>query len=359
MLIAAVIMCCACTTGEKETVIEESADTLEVEEESADATEPVEEVEEEEESGLLSMIFTGDVYPDESIRAKYDSYGIDGIMSESVQNIMNSADITMINEEFPFGTMGTPAEDKQYTFRVNPSYISMFHEMGVDIVTLANNHTLDYGADALEETFALLDEEGIIYSGAGDTYDRSKELETFEVNGIKVGILSASRVIPTVSWDSKNQLPGVFTTYDETALCEAIKEADEICDYVFVYVHWGIEKNTVPEDYERALATSYVSAGADLVIGSHPHVLQGMEFIDGVPVYYSLGNYIFHSTTDATMLVSVEADKDGIRTKIIPAHTSDSYLEEMSAEDASELYDYLTGISFDITIDEDGYVSAK
>ena len=306
----------------------------------------------------VTMIFTGDIYPDDSVRAAYDAGGIDSIVSSDIQSVMKNADITMINEEFPFGTTGSPAKNKQYTFRVNPSYISIFNELGVDVVTLANNHTLDYGASALEETFSLLDANGIVYSGAGKTYERSKELQKITVNGIKIGILSASRVIPVAAWDSKNTEDGVFTTYDETALCSAIEEAKKECDYVMVYVHWGVEKATTPEQYERDLATKYVAAGADLVIGSHPHVLQGMEFIDGAPVYYSLGNFIFHSTTTSTMLVQVNIDKNGLSTKIIPAYASNAYLQLMSSESSVELYKKLESLSYNVTIDGKGRVGA-
>lgn len=100
-------------------------------------------------------------------------------------------------------------------------------------------------------------------------------------------------MIPVASWNVENQTPGVFATYDAAALNAKIGETKKECDYLTVYVHWGLEHKEYPEDYEHTLAEGYVNAGADLVIGSHPHCLQGVEYINGKPVFYSLGNFLF------------------------------------------------------------------
>ena len=100
-------------------------------------------------------------------------------------------------------------------------------------------------------------------------------------------------MIPEASWNASRYNSGVFTTYDASQLVEEIKKAKESCDFVAVLVHWGIERNTLPEDYQKTLARQYIDAGADAVIGSHPHVLQGIEYYQGKPIFYSLGNFIF------------------------------------------------------------------
>ena len=155
-------------------------------------------------------------------------------MSGQMKELLNGADITMVNEEFPFGTGGVAMEDKQYTFRVNPSYVAAFGDMGVDVVSLANNHILDYGPQALEETFAVLDDAGIRYAGAGEDKARAMEPQIIEVNGKKFGFLAASRVIPVASWNVENQTPGVFATYDAAALNAKIGETKKECDYLTV-----------------------------------------------------------------------------------------------------------------------------
>ena len=259
----------------------------------------------------------------------------------------------MVNEEFPFGTVGTPMEDKQYTFQVNPFYVSLFEDMGVDIVSLANNHVLDYGTDCLRETFVTLERTGIAYAGAGDTREEASALKTYDFNGETFGILAASRVIPVPEWNIENRQPGVFTTYDETALVESIKKAKESCDYVIVYVHWGVEHTTELTDHQTYLAHAYVDAGADLVLGSHSHCLQGIENYNGSLIFYSLGNYVFNQNIEKTMLVKLESHKGEKQIFLIPAYAAGA--KTMEYEDRQEFFSYLEGLSSGLHI-EDGEI---
>lgn len=186
------------TTGQAQEQIQEPEQTTEAE--------PATETETEEGENIVSsaattLVFTGDILIGNSVSANYSAKGIDGILSGQMKELLNGADITMVNEEFPFGTGGVAMEDKQYTFRVNPSYVAAFGDMGVDVVSLANNHILDYGPQVLEETFAFLDDAGIRYAGAGEDKARAMEPQIIEVNGKKFGFLAASRVIPVASWN--------------------------------------------------------------------------------------------------------------------------------------------------------------
>ncbi len=301
----------------------------------------------------VSLLFAGDVYLSSHVTGRYDAAGISGVVEETLLEQMRAADVFMFNEEFPFGTGGVPAEDKQYTFRVSPSYITMFTDMGADIVSLVNNHVLDYGQEVLRETFQTLKESEILYAGAGESTEEAGALKTIEAGGETYGFLSASRVIPVTSWNVENAQPGVFTTYDKTALVAAIEAAGESCDFLTVYVHWGIERNTTPEDYQKELAHAYIDAGADLVIGAHPHVLQGMEAYKGKLICYSLGNFIFNQSIDKTMLVKMAKQKDEITYSILPACTTGAKTQPYG--DTDSFYSYLESISEGITI-EDGTV---
>lgn len=275
-----------------------SGDGAEASGEPGNAGEP-----EEEPELPTTIVFTGDVLLSSYVQNNYDSGGISGVLDQELLNLLNGADITMINNEFPFSTRGTQAEDKQYTFRVNPSYVTALQEMGVDVAGLANNHVLDYGTDALEDTFTTLENAGIAYTGAGRSYEDACRLIRFEKNGKSFGFLAASRVIPVVSWNVENGAPGVFCTYDTTHLVEEIKKAKQQCDYVFVAVHWGVEHTDELTGYQPVMARQFIDAGADGVIGSHPHVLQGMEFYQGKPIFYSLGNFIFNREIERTAAV--------------------------------------------------------
>lgn len=332
----------------------------ESEKEPDDAQQVQEEIAEEQ-TEPFTMFFAGDIQMGTNITSAYDSGGIDRILSPDLLHEMKTADITMVNEEFPFGVGGEKAPDKQFTFKTDPSYVKAFQDMGIDIVSLANNHVLDYGKSVLSQTFQTLDQAGIDYVGAGETLDRASSCRAVEAGGTDVGFLSASRVIPVVGWDVRNSQPGVFTTYDPELLVEQIRQAKSENDLVIVYVHWGVEKAEIPKEYQRELAHAYVDAGADLVIGSHPHVLQGIEYYNGVPIVYSLGNYMFNSEIQRTAVLQVTADEDqNLNLRLIPAAASDSYTYALEGENRQAVLDYIEsiseGFSSGIQIDEEGIV---
>lgn len=305
---------------------------------------------EEQEDAESVLVFAGDVYISSHVAANYDREGIDSVLAPGLLAEMQNANLCMVNEEFPFGTVGTPMEDKQYTFQVNPFYVSLFEDMGVDIVSLANNHVLDYGTDCLKETFVTLEQTGIAFAGAGNTREEASALKTYDLNGETFGILAASRVIPVPEWNIENRQPGVFTTYDETALVESIKKAKESCDYVIVYVHWGVEHTTELTDHQTYLAHAYVDAGADLVLGSHSHCLQGIENYNGSLIFYSLGNYIFNQNIEKTMLVKLKSVKGEKEVSLIPAYAAGA--KTMEYENREEFFSYLEGLSSGVRIED-------
>lgn len=307
----------------------------------------------------IHMTIAGDVLFSTSPLNKYDSgNGITSILSSDLIEKMVSADITMVNLEFPFSTRGTKMEDKQYTFRADPSRCNILKEMGVDIVSLANNHTLDFGTEALLDTISTLNDNNILSVGAGTDLDSAKKPSVITVNGRNIAILGASRVIPVTDWNATKYSPGVFTTYDPTLLIEEIKKAKESNDVVIVYVHWGIEKEEYPKEYQRTMAKQYIDAGADLVIGSHPHVLQGIEYYNGKPIVYSLGNFIFGHTIDKTVLLDVTIDEqNSCNLRLIPCKTIDAYTHTITSDEKiQEFFRYYEKISYGIKVDKYGNV---
>lgn len=312
-------------------------------------------VEEEEEKAETTLIFAGDVLLSSYVLNNYERDGITGVVAQELLDEMDRADIFMINQEFPFSSRGVQAPDKQFTFRAEPSYIKIFQEMGVDIVTLANNHSLDYGAEALMDSIQTVSEAGIEHVGAGSIADEAQKEVVFERNGYKIGFLAASRVIPVPEWNIENAQPGLFCTYDPQMLNTRISEVKKDCDFVIVYVHWGIEREAYPEDYQRTLAKGYIDSGADLIIGAHPHVLQGIEFYNDVPIIYSLGNYIFNQEIRETVLLKVVIDDMGdLKCYLLPAYAKDAKTNGMDDESKNLLYRYMEEISEGISIGEEG-----
>ena len=204
---------------------------LEVSDTEAASTAAVAETEPED--PVVHLLFSGDIYFSSHVLTAYDNAGgIHGVLDEAYRDEISRADIYMANQEFPFSDRGTPAPDKQFTFRVPPERVSMMHELGIDIVTIANNHTLDYGTDALVDTCTTLENAGIPYVGAGANMDRAKQLETIEVRGRTIGFLAASRVYPDTSWVANSKKPGMVSGYDPSILIKEIEAAGEYCDYL-------------------------------------------------------------------------------------------------------------------------------
>lgn len=311
----------------------------------------------------IVLAFAGDVNLDESSKpvARYDREqdGIAGVFSSELIDEMNNADIMMLNNEFAYSSRGTKTPDKSYTFRANPKRVEILKEMGVDIVSLANNHALDFGIDALMDTFTTLDDANIDYIGAGENIERAKAIQYYSIGEKKIAYLAASRVIFSVDWYATNTRPGMIGTYDPALLLDLIKEAKENSDFVVVYVHWGKERTNYPLDYQVNMAKQYIDAGADAVIGCHPHVLQGMEFYKDRIIAYSLGNFWFNGSTIETGLLKLYLNPDGSTDiQLLPAlqkDTSTSLLTE--DQDRKAYFDFMEEISFGVRFDEDGFVT--
>jgi len=275
----------------------------------------------------ITLLFAGDVYLSNHVLNAYDKAGgIHGVLDEGIRAEIEAADVFMVNQEFPFTERGTKAADKQYTFRLPHDRLHLMNEMGIDIVTLANNHILDFGPEGITDSISALNEAGIKYVGAGEDLEEAKKLEIVEVGGRKIGFLGTSRVYMATSWAAGENHPGVFSTYDPALPLEEIRKADELVDYLVVYVHWGIERNTQPENYQRVMGQQYIDAGADIVIGSHPHVLQPLEYYAGKPIMYSMGNFVFGSSIPSTELLKIEISaEDEMTVTEIPCTSSGGY----------------------------------
>ena len=313
----------------------------------------------------IILAFAGDVNLDDNSTPvkKYDSEkkDISKCLSEDLLKEMRDADIMMLNNEFAFSTRGEKTPNKSYTFRANPARVEILKEMGVDIVSLANNHALDYGQDALLDTFSTLEEAGIDYVGAGKDLDRAKAPIYYTINGKKIAYVAASRVIFAGNWYATEDRPGMVGTYDPALICEVISKAKDESDYVIVYVHWGVERKNYPEKYQRSLAQAYIDAGADAVIGCHPHVMQGFEFYKGKLIAYSLSNFWFSRATVESALLKLQIESDGsIRPQLLPVMAKNNFTYLITDNKEKEKYFiFIKKISFDIEIDDEGILFPK
>lgn len=308
------------------------------------------------------LAFGGDINFDENSKPmqRYDreNKGILGGISEDLLEEMKAAHIMMLNNEFAYSTRGTKAANKSYTFRALPKRVDILKEMGVDIVSLANNHALDYGVEALLDTFETLDSAKIEYVGAGNNFNRAKAAVYYKVGDMTIAYVAASRVIFSGDWYATNTRPGMIGTYDPTLFLEAIREARENSDFVVAYLHWGVERKHYPENYQKIMAKQYIDAGADAVIGCHPHVLQGLEFYKGKPIAYSLGNFWFSSYKNDSVLLKLYLEETGqIRMQLVPVKNENTYTSIIKNEqEKNNYFKFMEKISFGVSIDRDGFV---
>lgn len=321
-------------------------------EEAAVLTEP------EKEKSSVTLSFAGDVHFSELVLENYNKSGIFAIVDEKMLSSMQSADFFMLNHEFTFSLRGEAMEDKEYTLRNDPKYVKILQELGTDGVTLANNHVLDFGRTAFLDTMDTLQQAEIAYTGGGHNLEEASAPIVREINGQTFAIFAATRVSPSYDWYVSSSNAGVFQTYDATRLNKAIEEADTKYDHTIVYVHWGIERNEMPEEYQRTLAKGYIDAGADLIIGAHPHVLQGFEYYKGVPIIYSLGNYLFGNRTGETVLLNAVFDEnEELEVQLLPCERVNGVLE--CIEEPEALFSHLEQISFGVDISEEGILVSE
>ena len=313
---------------------------------------------EPEEPGSVLLAFAGDVMFSDPFLASYDKSGIAAIADSEMLERMQNADLFVINEEFPFSLRGEAMEDKQFTFRADPKYVEIFQKMGVDIATVANNHALDFGRDAFLDTLDTLKSAGITCIGGGYHLSEASAPAVQTIKGQTFAIFGATRVSPSATWYASDSQAGLFQTYDATLLNQKIAEAHTEYDHVIVFVHWGIEKNETPEEYQRSLAKGYIDAGADLVVGCHPHVLQGFEYYNDVPIVYSLGNYLFGNRDGDTVLLEASYDSEGAPSiQLVPCKRVGSVLSRIQHPEA--LFQHLTELSFGVTVAEDGTLQSQ
>lgn len=227
-------------------------------------------------------------------------------------SVLTLADLRLANLEVMLSLKGQVYTPKKYTLRADPRTISALIGGGFRVVSLGNNHAMDFGPAALTETIALLDQNGIAHTGAGANLAAARAPALVEVNGLRLAFLSYSLTYPTEFYAGQTR-PGTVPGYDNFLRAD-IPAAKKLADLVVVSFHWSEELLNFPKDYQRRCGRLAVDLGAGLVIGHHPHVLQGLEVYHGGLIAYSLGNFAFGSysakSTDSAILL-VGLDRQG------------------------------------------------
>lgn len=314
-----------------------------------------------------TLVFGGDVnlsegWPTMNYLAAQESLSdcIDQRLLEEMQN----ADLCCINNEFAFSDRGEPMAGKYWTFRAKPENVALLQEMGADVATLANNHVYDYGAEAFSDTLTTLHNAGIGTVGAGENLAEAATPYYTQLGDLKVAIVNASRAEKTqMTPGAGEDSAGIMLCYDTAAFEQEIAEARQNADLVICCVHWGTEYTSKLEDAQKESARRYIDAGADIIVGTHSHCLQGIEYYNGKPIFYSLGNFWFNEKDLETGLLKLTVTGDATQgvqlgCTFVPAIQSGcvtSYAESMS--DRGKVFDLLNSISVNAQVDADGVVS--
>ncbi len=279
---------------------------------ASEKTRPVAENTPDSHAGI-SFCAAGDVMLDRGVKNRIDGDGKDFIF-EKTAGFIRLKDISFCNLECPVSTRGK-RKAGGYAFRADPVNLSIVKKCGFKVVSLANNHMMDYGEESLTDTFKYLDAEGITYAGAGQNREKARAFVIKEVRGVKVAFV-ADLNMPTIVEEVPEDpaLPQPSQKRSMVELTAEIKKAKLAADIVVVSFHWGVEYTHNPQAYQKRLARACIDAGADMVLGHHPHVMQGIEIYKGKIILYSMGNLVFDQVkvmTSRTFIFACEFFKNG------------------------------------------------
>jgi poly-gamma-glutamate synthesis protein (capsule biosynthesis protein) len=312
----------------------------------------------------IELLFVGDLLMDWSTKLTMDEKGVDYPFVH-VKEEVAKADIAIANLEQPLTTRDASYKDlnQMFNFQGKPEHIQGPINAGFDLVSLGNNHALDYGEEGLLDTFQALNQYKLDYIGAGKSKEEAFQAKTYEIKGKRIKIMASSRFVPSVSWYTFHEgtKAGLASAYDLDYLVQKVKEEKADADYLFMFIHWGVEKTFTPADYQKQYVQQLVLAGIDGIIGSHPHVLQGFEYYEDVPVAYSLGNFLFPSyvkeDTAETGLLKLTIDQGQVSMAFKPYFIKNDQITPLSQLEEQVILEKLEARSYGVKIE--GYEIKK
>lgn len=274
-------------------------------------------------------MFVGDVMLSRGIGAIAKKKNDDGYMFDFVRSKLITADVSFANLESPISDQGKNV-GSAYSFRAEPKMAETLAEAGFDVVSFANNHVGDYGPHALLDTLTRLDAAGVRHAGAGATFDAAHTPAIVDTRGLRIAYLAYTNIAPAF-YQAVSSKPAVADIKIET-IAEDIARAKNVyhADVVIVSYHWGQEYATQHNAWQERIAHATIDAGATMVIGHHPHVVEEVERYHGGVIAYSLGNFVFDQNfsldTRRGLALSVRI-KEGVITDVqeLPVSFTETY----------------------------------
>lgn len=248
--------------------------------------------------GTITVAFAGDVHFEGRTQSRLSVQPPEQALGP-ISRTLADADLSVLNLETAITGRGAP-EPKTYTFRTAPKALSVLKDSGVDVVSMANNHAVDFGADGLADTLAAKDSSPIPVLGVGHNAKEAYAPYLTTVRGVKVAVVAASQVedITNQKWRAGANKPGIASALDVPALVSAVQAAKQQAPVVLVYLHWGEEGKACPTGAQTAVAKKLAAVGASAVVGTHAHTMVGSGMLGNTYIGYGFGNFLWYGTSN-------------------------------------------------------------
>lgn len=309
-----------------------------------------------EEKENVSIAVTGDVM---FARNMPNVLSMDSSPFSGVSNVTSKVDLLITNFENA-ATYSGNAVKGDVPLKCDPSYVPLLKANNNTVASLANNHAFDYGIEGMRDTVSNLKDQGITPMGAGENEDEAHQAVTQDINGRKITVLNYmdSNNFAEYSYDvmpyANGSNPG-YSAYDSDDAKKQIEENND-SDLIIAYLHFGNEYSNSPNEDQVRIAHELIDYGADVVLGSHPHVTQGIEMYNGKPIFYSLGNFIFDQSNPAThsaYFVQIDLVGDKGECTVYPVYISNYLPQYMDKESGNSLLNNMYPKTDDLKV-EDG-----
>ncbi|HEX8173789.1 MAG TPA: CapA family protein [Pyrinomonadaceae bacterium] len=308
----------------------------------------------------IQVVAVGDILLDRGIARRMEREGT-RVTFARVRDAVSAADLSFGNLECPVTTR-CERSPQRIAFRASPRYVEALTDAGFDVLSLANNHSMDCGGTGLLETMRHLGRGGLRWSGAGQTRAEAESPVIVSVKGIRIAFVSFTAIAPPVSKPLKDNEPSVALA-SRAALERAVVSAGKDADVVVVSLHWGVEYSYRPGAEQISLAHAAIEAGADVVVGHHPHTLAGLEAIERrstsgtgrALIAYSLGNFAFDSprwlgrrVTESAMLRLRMSRAGLVSAEVLPVVLEDYLPRPADSTEAQSILSRLTALSAEL-----------
>ncbi|WP_054710177.1 CapA family protein [Bacillus sp. JCM 19041] len=311
----------------------------------------------------FTLAFAGDTMFDWDLRPVLDAKGYH-YPFHYVQDEFKEADYSVLNLETAITERTKQTPGQLFWIKSEVASLPALTESGIDLVTLSNNHVLDYGEEGLLDTLNALDEHELAYIGAGRNTKEAYEAEVIELNDQTIAFVSFSRFFPDSNWVAGPDKPGVTNGYDLDHVIDVLQQmhSEYKPDYLISFFHWGVEQTYTPAKYQFEYVERIANeTETTAIIGTHPHWLQGFHYQENVFVAYSLGNFLFPDYVSGpsaeTGVLHLTFDGEGnMSAQFSPYIIQDNQIVPLEGKSKESMYRYLEDISINVVLDQEGRI---